>query len=106
MKKFVKYNLSRIMSNAWKAFRALSSKGKTFAFCLRAAWKYEKTHAFSVKRWFMDKNFAFDEVQAISLFDSIRIVRETEKAVLVEWFGCKYPMNRITKWVLKSCIEF
>ena len=80
------------------------AKLSLFAFALLGSMK--KNHAFSVKRWFMNKNFAFDEVQAIDLFDSIRIVRETEKAALVEWFDCKYPMNSITKWVPKSCIEF
>ena len=105
MKKFVRYNLSRIMSNAWKAFRGLASRGKTFSDCLRAAWAWERTHAFTVKGWFIRK-FPRCVQYAIENFDSWHIIHETEKAVLVEWFDRKYPMNSISKWVPKSCIEF
>lgn len=105
MKKFIRYNLSRIMCNAWKAFRLLASRGKTFSDCLRAAWAWERTHGFIVKGWFLAK-LPYCDREAIELFDSWHIIRETEKAVLVEWFDRKYPMNSISKWVPKSCIEF
>lgn len=40
----MKYNLSQIMSGAWKRFRTLSSMGyaETFAQCLRFAWSQAK----------------------------------------------------------------
>ena len=40
----MKYNLSQIMSGAWKRYRTLSSMGyaETFAQCLRFAWSQAK----------------------------------------------------------------
>lgn len=40
----MKYNMSQIMSGAWKRYRTLSSMGyaETFAQCLRFAWSQAK----------------------------------------------------------------
>lgn len=53
-----------------------------------------------VKQWFIDKNFTPDERYIASVSDLL-IVKETEKAVLIQFYS---DFGKFNKWVPKSCL--
>lgn len=53
-----------------------------------------------VKQWFIDKNFTQDERYVASVSD-LSIIRETEKAVLIQFYS---DFGKFNKWVPKSCL--
>lgn len=95
-----KYNLSNIMKNAW-AVRRMT--GCSMSDALRQSWANEKAslRVFSIKSWFLNKEFSANERIAITGI-SPAMVRETAKAVCLSW-NTSYGV--VTRWVPKSCLE-
>lgn len=79
------YNKSEIMKKAWSIFK---STKKTFSEALKESWKRAKESVrYVIPDWFMNKNL--DKVTTAHCicyqsFDASDIVKETEKAYLVE----------------------
>lgn len=96
----MKYNKSEIMSNAWAIRRQI---GCTMSDALKKSWASAKAslRAFSIKSWFLNKEFSANERIAI-IGVSPAMVRETEKAVCLRW-NTRYGV--IKRWVPKSCLE-
>ena len=96
----MKYNKSEIMSNAWTIRRRI---GCTMITALRQSWSSAKAsvRVFSIKSWFLNKEFGANERIAIASV-SPDMVRETEKAVCLRW-NTSYGV--IARWVPKSCLE-
>lgn len=94
----MKYNKSEIMKSAWTIRKAT---GCTMSESLRKSWTNAKAPEYSVKDWFMSKNFTSDERIAI-VGVKPELCRETEKAVQLRW-NTEY--GKITHWVPKSCLE-
>lgn len=53
-----------------------------------------------VKQWFINKNFTQEERYVASVSD-LTIIRETEKAVLIEFYS---DFGKLNKWIPKSCL--
>lgn len=94
----MKYDLSNIMKNAWSIRRMT---GCTMSGALRQSWAEAKNSSYSVKGWFMSKNFTCSERLAIIGVSPV-VLRETEKAIQLSW-GTGY--GKIVRWVPKSCLE-
>lgn len=96
----MKYNKSEIMNAAWTIRRRT---GCTMSIALKQSWSAAKasTRVFSIKAWFLNKEFSANERIAIASV-SPDMVRETEKAVCLRW-NTSYGI--ITRWVPKSCLE-
>ena len=56
---------------------------------------------FSIKSWFLNKEFSANERIAITGVSPV-MVRETEKAVCLSW-NTSYGV--VTRWVPKACLE-
>lgn len=94
----MKYNKSDIMSRAWSIRRMT---GCTMSTALKQSWAQAKSPVYSIKGWFMTKNFDPSERLAIvGVTPELR--RETEKAVQLCW-DTNY--GKIVRWVPKSCLE-
>lgn len=94
----MKYNKSKIMSRAWSIRRMT---GCTMSEALKQSWAQAKAPVYSIKGWFMTKNFDPSERLAIvGVTPELR--RETEKAVQLCW-DTEY--GKIVRWVPKSCFE-
>lgn len=96
----MKYNKSAIMSNAWTIRRQI---GCTMSAALKKSWASEKAslRVFSIKSWFLNKEFSANERIAVTGV-SPAMVRETEKAVCLSW---NTSYGAVTRWVPKSCLE-
>lgn len=94
----MKYNKTEIMRNAWTICRSANC---TMSEALRRSWAAAKAPKFSVKFWFLSKEFSANERIAISGV-APSVARETEKAVFLRW-NTSYGV--ITRWVPKSCLE-
>lgn len=57
---------------------------------------------YSVKSWFITKNFSQNEKYIMQIADSADFQKETEKAVLLKW-NSKH--GSFTKWIPKSCLN-
>lgn len=55
----------------------------------------------AVQKWFMEKKFTQSERYAISTADDPKVVRETEKAVLLKWAT---EFGTIESWIPKKCL--
>lgn len=95
----MKYNKTKIMSNAWAIRRHI---GCTMSAALKQSWASEKAsrRVFSIKSWFLNKEFNANERIAIIGVSPV-MVRETEKAVFLSW-NTSYGV--VTRWVPKSCL--
>lgn len=118
-----KYNLSEIMTEAWKVFKSGAFKDTTFGDCLRLIWKNVKetgrcsfghkekksvnahVQILSVAKWVLRKMDAetFMALDAAIATNDLTLTRETEKAIEVEteWDGY---MKKI--WLPKSACEY
>lgn len=96
----MKYNKCEIMSNAWTIRRQI---GCTMSAALKKAWVFAKAslRVFSIKSWFLNKEFSANERIAITGVSPV-MVRETEKAVCLSW-NTSYGV--VTRWVPKACLE-
>lgn len=96
----MKYNRVEIMSNAWAIRRRT---GCTMSVALNQSWANVKRslRGFSIKPWFLDKEFRANERIAITGV-SPTVTRETAKAVRLSW-NTGYGI--VTRWVPKSCLE-
>lgn len=99
-----------LFKNAWTLARKGAkqfggSVKEYFAKALEQAWRIKKEFenpesTLEIKQWFMNKNFTREEAMVAEMSDR-KVERETEKAVLIKFFG-KY--GTMTKWVPKSCL--
>lgn len=94
----MKYDLSKIMTNAWNIRR---TENVTMSYALKKVWAAEKVQPVSIKGWFMTKNFS-DHERLAMIGAEQKTLRETEKAVQICW-NTNY--GKIIRWVPKSCLE-
>ena len=101
MKKVIKITKSQIMKNAWKAYK-IGYKGiKTFAEALKMSWaeakKQTEKRIVMIADWFATKKLGLGRGLGYELRKG-NVIKETEKAVLVNLFGEEI-------WCPKSTIE-
>lgn len=117
-----KYDVSKIMKNAWvlaenAAFIHGGKKSEYFAECLKQEWAFAKRLAAPVKKaerivksaneidaiksWFVKKNFTREQAYVIETNDWIEVVEETAKAYKLRVHNAEY--GNITTWAPKSC---
>lgn len=118
-----KYNLSEIMTEAWKIFKSNAFKEATFGEILKMVWRNVKetgrcsfgrkekkevnkrVQILTVAKWVLKKmsGETFLALDAAVATDDVTLSRETEKAIeiVVEWDGY---MKKI--WLPKSACEY
>lgn len=106
----MKYDLKKIMKEAWKLFKKANT---TFAAALKESWRIAKENLqrdalifnnrnfYGVKDWFLSKTLTEQERYAYKI-GSAYITRETEKAVLVK---CDTKYGALSFWCPKSCLK-
>ena len=96
----MKYNLSKIMKEAWNLVKTL---GMTISAALKTAWASAKAplKQLSMKDWFANK-VANEIRHNLHNPDIFAVLRETEKAMYV-MLAIEPGCTRCT-WVPKSCI--
>ncbi len=94
----MKYDLSNIMTNAWRTRRMT---GCTMSEALHQSWAEAKKPSYSVNGWFMSRSFTDSERLAIIGVSPVSL-RETEKAVQLSW---DTSYGKIVRWAPKSCLE-
>lgn len=96
----MKYNLSKIMKNAWNLVK---TTGMSLSAALKNAWAAAKSplKMLSMKEWFANKTCR-ELRRNLHSADIFAVIRETEKAMYVMLAECGMP---ICIWVPKSCIE-
>lgn len=118
-----KYNLSEIMTEAWKVFKSNAFPEATFGEVLKLIWKNVKetgrcsfgqkekktvnrrVQILSVAKWVLRKMEAADfmALDAAIATNDLTLTRETEKAIEVatEWDGYKKKI-----WLPKSACQY
>lgn len=96
----MKYNLSRIMKNAWNMVKSM---GMTMSAALKSAWSSAKSplKQLVMKEWFANKTCR-ELRRNLHSADIFAVIRETEKAMYVMLREIGKP---ICVWVPKSCVE-
>lgn len=104
--KMRKYNLSKIMKEAWRKFR--EGYNEKFGECLRYAWFCAKLEVsskarcgYTIKDWFWNKVVAErckGDWVINTTFETKDIIKETEKAFFVEMKVGNLVTGKDSKW--------